>query len=60
METPIKSVKVKQAAVSKLGDIGDPAAIPVLQALLKRIQGKDEYEELVQVTVRALEKLQRK
>lgn len=60
VDTPQKDVVVKQAAIVKLGDVGDEKAIPALQKLLKKIQGKPEYEELVQVTVRTLEKLQKK
>ena len=57
---PDIAVSVKQAAVSKLGDIGDPQAIPALQNLLNKTQGKPEFEELIQITVRTLEKLNRK
>lgn len=59
VDKPAFSVVVKQAAVTKAADISDPAAIPILQRLLKRIEGKPQYEQLVQVTVRALEKLNR-
>lgn len=60
VEVPQREVKVKQVAVSKLGDIGDPAAVPALQTLMKRLKGNPEYAELLQVTVRTLEKLTRK
>jgi HEAT repeat protein len=60
VKTPQKEVVVKQAAVVKLGDLGDEKAIPALEALKKKIHGNPEYEELLQVTVRSLEKLQKK
>lgn len=60
VDRPQREVMVKQVAVSKLGDIGDPAAVPALLELKKRLKGRSEYAELLQVTVRTLEKLTRK
>ena len=57
---PKMYIKVKIAAVSKLGDINDPSAVPVLQKLLKEIEGKEKFEELVEITIRVLGKLQNK
>ena len=48
---------VKQAAVTKLGDFGDIDVLPSLVKLKSEIEGKPDYADLLQVTVRTLEKL---
>jgi len=54
---PKMGLKVRIAAVSKLGDINDPTAVPILQTLLKKCQGKEDYSELTETIIRVLEKL---
>ncbi len=57
---PKLAPKVKTAAISKLGDIGDPSVIPELRKFLKKIEGKEEFEQMIQMTVRVLSKLEKK
>lgn len=55
-----ESTIAKQAAVSKLGDLGDASVIPALNDLLKISQDKETNAELVSVIVRTIEKLNQK
>jgi HEAT repeat protein len=60
IDDPQAGIVPKQAAVTKLGDLGGAEAVKALTALKARAEGKAEYKDLLDITVRTLEKLNKR